>query len=408
MLLSKATLKKCQDRRDRIFALNAVFRALSMRATANVPNPDYRKSYHEADTEVQDWISQIEGEGVVGIETLEIASPQGSLAISKSHVKVIGMPLSSTHSVVRNNLSSRWVRSPGPVPFEIQRERLGLLFDNEIFQDFIAEARSCWVMGRWINAILDLAFAKSEVNEFRAKRNLPFSCIGKLWRIFSKFCPFLPYTSWDDFDNWANKVFSVYDLDFSTLPGAISEHATRASGGILKERWTKWGHWWKIVGPLNMDLKGIQTLMMKAFNGKSLFVSTEGDILFFKVKGMRETNKRENKPTFLVHFKDSAIVTVLQEFEWTWAAGQLNLCYGTLAESDLAQQARTVNLALLATASSQQITKGINQVVYIPREDILPASKSRDRETERGSRITNMTSYGSEDAFDSWWPSWFL
>jgi hypothetical protein len=141
-------------------------------------------------------------------------------------------------------------------------------------------------------------------------------------------------------------LFSIHDSNFSAFAEAISEHASPTSRVILADRWIKYRHWWEIVGPLIRDLPGIHTLMMKCCHGKSLFVSREGDVLFFKVQRVRKKNEKEDRLIFLVHFQHSAKVTVLQEFEWTWAEGQLKLCYDILANSDLARQTRHDGLTL--------------------------------------------------------------
>jgi hypothetical protein len=70
--------------------------------------------------------------------------------------------------------------------------------------------------------------------------------------------------------------------------------------------------------------------------------------------------------------------------------------------------------------------KDVDHVVYIPKEDVLPDRVENTRgsgETQRGNgeAMTNrlsevditatragvVVSYGSEDAFHTWWPSWF-
>jgi hypothetical protein len=151
-LLAKTEKKLCQDSRDRIFALYAIFRALPV--PFEPPPPDYARPLSAVEAEIRFITAVAETGSVWGIAPSRLSSGIASTIIAKRQIAFIGLPIESNVSEYERRL---WQHN-------IHNDK----FSTLDLPGLVHEIRSCWTIKCWIDTILDIIIAPKHVAEFRA------------------------------------------------------------------------------------------------------------------------------------------------------------------------------------------------------------------------------------------------
>lgn len=191
------------------------------------------------------------------------------------------------------------------------------------------------------------------MDEFRAHKAISSKGVDRLWEIFCKVCPPLKSRHTSQFGFWVNELFSLHDLDFPDWMDTTARDEKCTPGMVYMRRWTQCQPWWKVIGPLNAVTPDLHRMKTDYCSGRIMFISSEGDVIFLEERELRDTVPKAERQIFLVHHKISTMVKVLQEDQWNWGQGYLDLCYDVLASA--------------APALWGQEKK----VIYIPKDDIL-------------------------------------